>query len=309
MPFDFIEQGIARVRRIAPELLALWLLVVLAAASWIVALSILPRPLEVVSFSVGDGDCYLIRAPSGRTLLLDGGSRNVPDIGERVIVPNLLLLGVRKLDAILITHPDSDHLNGLPAVMEAVPVGMILDPGIPSETAPYQTVLELAKQRHIPHYVLRTGHQVNLGGTACLRILAPSEPFLHGTHSDTNNNCVVSRLEYGHARMLFTGDLELEGEAALLDRHPDLRAEVLAVAHHGSRYGTSEAFLNAVAPRIANISSRGDPGGEHPHAEVLARLRARNLTILRTDVNGQIQLTTDGRDWQVRTYRQAAETQ
>ena len=306
---DFLHDWITRLRRVAPEQLALWVLLALAVATWAAALAILPRPLEVVSFSVGDGDCYFIRTPSGRTMMIDGGSRNIPQVGERVIVPNLLLLGVHKLDAILITHPDSDHLNGLPAVMEALPVGMVLDPGFPSDTPPYQMVMELAKVLHIPHYVLRTGNQLNLGGKTHLRILAPSAPFMLGTHSDTNNNCVVSLLEYDHARMLFTGDLEREGEAALLERRPEMRADILAVAHHGSRYGTSDEFLDAVRPTIANISSRGDPGGEHPHAEVLARLRARGITILRTDVNGQIHFITDGRTWRTRTYRKAAEVQ
>ncbi|HEY3415751.1 MAG TPA: MBL fold metallo-hydrolase, partial [Armatimonadota bacterium] len=121
--------------------------------------------------------------------------------------------------------------------------------------------------------------------------------------ADENNNSVVCLLEYGKARMLFAGDLQEAGEQALLARKADLRADVLKVGHHGSHTGTSEAFLQAVHPRWAVVSCSGNLSSGFPHEEVLARLRDHGAQILRTDVSGQVRLTTYGGEWKVGTFR------
>ncbi len=301
---EYLRGWIARARRIAPERYLLLLLALLAAGLWLAAYLSLPRPLEVVSFSVGDGDCFLIRAPSGRNVMIDCGSHDFKDIGARVIVPNLLLLGVHRLDAIIISHPDSDHVNGYPDVLDALPVGMLLDPEIPDDLSQYQQVVELAKQKEIPRFRARAGEQLNLGGGVRLHLLAPVDPLITGTDSDTNNNCVVSMLEYRHARMLLTADLQQVGERAMLARGGNLRADIIEAAHHGSHNGCSEALLDTVKPFAAVISCNGDPNSGHPHPATLARLRQRGIRILRTDVLGQIHFTTYGKDWQVTSYRQ-----
>lgn len=304
-----LKEWISWLRKIAPERYLLLALLACAVLLWTWACFALPRPLEVTAYAVGKGDAFLIRAPSGRTVLIDGGSSDVPDVGERLLVPNLMLQHIRRLDAIIITHPDSDHLNGLASVLEAIPVGMLLDPELPgSEGTAYQQLLETAKQRHVPRYRLRAGARINLGNRAQLRILAPGRDLLGGTTSDANNNSVVCRLEYRRASMLFTGDLEMEGEQAVLEAQRDLHADILKVAHHGSRTGTSDAFLDAVRPAWAVISAPGGERGEHPHLETLSRLRARQITILRTDVSGQIRLRTFGNGWHVTTYRRAAKS-
>ena len=282
-----IRGWLARARQVAPERYLLLLLVLLAAGLWLTAYLNWPRPLEVVSFSVGDGDCFLIRAPSGHAVMIDCGSRNYHGIGARVIVPNLLLLGVHKLDAIIISHPDSDHVNGYCDVLDALPVGMVLDPEIPDDLTQYQQVVEKAKEKHVPRVCARAGEQLNLGGGVRLHLMAPVTPFITGTDSDTNNNCVVSLLEYRQARMLLTADLEQVGERALLARGGDLHAEIIEAAHHGSRNGCSDALLDAVKPSAAVISCNGDPNSGHPHPLTLARLRQRNIRILRTDVSAR----------------------
>ena len=120
-----------------------------------------------------------------------------------------------------------------------------------------------------------------------LHLLAPVDPFITGTDSDTNNNCVVSLLEYRQARMLLTADLEQVGERALLARGGDLHAEIIEAAHHGSHNGCSDALLDAVQPYAAIISCNGDPNSGHPHPLTLARLRQRSIRILRTDVSAK----------------------
>jgi len=292
---------LARLRRVAPERLLLIVLALIALGLWWWAVRMLPRPLEVTALSVGDGDAYLIRAPSGRCIMLDGGSRSRTDIGVEVLVPNLLLLGVRRLDAVIISHPDADHLNGLPDVIDALPVARVLDPDIPNDNTGYQQVVEMCKAKGIPRYPLRAGQQITLDRQTRLRVLAPGPQLLSGTSSDTNNNSLVCMLEFGRSRMLLTGDLEAEGEALLLSRSRDLRADVLTAAHHGSRTGTSEALLDAVQPRIVIISSSGSE--DHPHLQTLRRLREHGVSILRTDVHGRIRLRSDGKTWRVATLR------
>ncbi len=293
-----VRGWIERVRKVAPERFVLLGLLLVAVALWVVVLTMPSNTLTVTAFAVGEGDALLIRAP-GRTVLIDGGSRTMPDI-ERVLQSNLLLLGVRKVDAIVITHPDSDHLNALPGVMNTLPVGMLLDPGLPCETDTYRLLLATAERKRIPCYRIRAGDLLNLGGGARLRILAPCDDFVTDGEADDNNNSVVAMLEYGRARMLFTGDLEGAGEAKLLERGVDLRADVLKVAHHGSHNGTSELFLDAVDPSRAVISTRGAQSRDLE--PIMDRLRPRGIEILRTDVDGRIHLQTDGERWRVTTY-------
>lgn len=300
---NLITVIITRLRQIPPERWALVGLALLVGGLWWGAWCVRPRPLEVIAFAVGDGDALLVRAPSGRAVLIDGGSRFARQAGERVLVPNLMLAGVRRLEAILISHPDADHINGLAAVIQALPVGMVLDPEIPSDGTEYQQVLEEARRRHVPCCRARVGGVVRLGNGVTLQVLAPGTRLLSARTPGefTNDNSMVCLLSYHHARMLFTGDLSKAGEAALLARKFDLHADVLKVAHHGSRSGTSEDFLNAVRPTMALISCSGPGGPLHP--EVLARLRAHSVQIYRTDISGELHATTDGEHWQIDPYR------
>lgn len=277
-------------------------LLLIAIGLWWMAASLRQGPLEVTAFAVGDGDALLIRSPSGRTVLIDGGSRSQERVGERVLVPGLALLGVRRLDAIIITHSDSDHVNGLVDVLERFPVDRVLGPTEDvRDAAAFQRVMAVATAREIPRFPLTAGDIVNLDAETRLRVLAPARTPMQGTRSDDNNNAVVACLEYGKARMLFTGDIELEAERRLLAERADLDADILKVTHHGSRFGTSDAFLDSTTPTTAVISASGEQS--HPHPEVLARLQQRGIRILRTDIGGRIRLFTRGEGWEVETYR------
>ncbi len=299
-----MSELVQKARKVAPERYLLLLLLLLAVGLGVFAWRMLPRPLEVVSFAVGDGDAFLIRSPSGRCVLIDGGSRSVNDVGKQVLVPNLYLLGVHKLDAIIITHPDSDHLNGLPAVLGAIPVGVILTGDGYSDSTPFQQVVSIAAERKVPLQHIHAGAELNLGAGARLKVLAPGPMPLRGTGADDNNNSVVMRLDYRNTRMLFTGDLETAGEQALLEQPGELRADVLKVAHHGSAHGSIDPFLDAVKPGYALISAAGN--ADHPNPQVLARLRTRHITPWRTDVLGRLVLITTGNSWSETHYRSEA---
>ena len=262
--------------------------------------------VQLTALDVGQGESLVIRVPSGRTVLIDGGTLDAgerSDIGRSVIVPYLQSVGVERLDAVVLTHDDADHLSGLPTVLREVPVGMILDgaprPGaLPSPE--YQAVLNIARQRNVPRTVARAGQTLDLGGGATLSVLWPTSTA--PTDAD-NEHGVVMRLNYGSTSALLTADTGAPTEAALAKMGAPLRCTILKVGHHGSAGSSTAEFLARVQPRIALIScGRYNPFG-HPTPEVLARLAQQGIATFRTDRNGEVTVSCDGHDCQVQTYR------
>ncbi len=291
-------------RTIPPERFVLALLVAVALGTWGGVAAWWPRPLTVTVFAVGDGDAVLVQAPGGKAVLYDGGSRDGAEVGPRVLVPNLLLRGVKHLDAIIVSHPDSDHINGLPAVLDAVRVDTVLESGVPCDTGTYAHLEAEMRRHHVPSQTVRAGDRLNLGGGATLAVLAPGAQLISGTDSDTNNNSLLCRLDYGASHLLLTGDAEEQEEHAAIAAGADVRAQVLLVAHHGSRHSTGEAFLAAVRPALAVVSTQVGQLNGLPSPDTLTRLRHARVRTYRTDDNGQVTLTTDGTHWNVATYRQ-----
>lgn len=250
---------------------------------------------------VGQGDGAVIEAPSGEVAVIDGGGRPGTDEGlgmdpgSRVVVPYLKSRGIQRVDLLVATHADDDHIQGLVAVasrLDAPRAALIC--GYIGPSAPYQRLLARLRQRGTPIYVARRGQTVDLGAGTRLEILAPTDqPILTG-HSYTNNNCIVARLVYGRSRFLFTGDAEAESEASILHSGADVRADVLKVGHHGSRWSSSGPFLDAVHPSVAVISVGANNVYGHPHPEVLQRLAARGIRVFRTDRDGAVVAESDG---------------
>lgn len=246
--------------------------------------------LEIHAIDVGQGDAYAIRTPSGRWILVDAGPRTERfDAGRARVVPFLLAHGVRRLEALVLTHPDADHIGGAPAVLEAFDVGAVVDPGLAAGKDLYVSLLERARRRDIQWIVARRGQVVQIGEVA-LHFLYPDSASLDGT-VEANQVSVAFRLEYRSFRGLFLGDLpaEVERELARADAE-GLRAEFLKVAHHGSRTSTSDALLAAAAPSVAVISVGRHNRYGHPDPVVLDRLRRRDVRILRTDRDGSVRV-------------------
>lgn len=298
----------SNLRRIRPERVILLALALVVAVAWVAAYRAGSRTLTVTFFDVGQGDSALVHAPGGRTLLIDGGGRGSgysggSDVGERVIVPGMLLRGVTRLDGIVVTHGDDDHVNGLDTVVNEVPVGMILDPLLPHSAAPYERLRALVQEHGIPVVRARVGQRFDFGRGIGAAVLHPGLVPVCGTAADLNNNSVVLRLVYGGVSVLFAGDLETEGERQLLARHLPVRSTVLKVPHHGGASEATPEFVRAVRPELAVISvGRDNPFG-HPNPAVLERLRAVGARVLRTDIAGAVTVSTDGRTWQAAAYR------
>ena len=272
-------------------------LAVLAAWIWQEAL----RPPVTGQFaatflSVGQGDCIFIRTPSGRTMLVDGGSEGSSDIGYKLIEPFLRRQGVNRIDVLVLTHPHADHLSGLTAVVRDFQVGMVLDPAIPHPSQAYQDFLRAVRERGIPFRKAVRGQVIDLGDGTRAEVLNPPEEHLVGTDDDVNNNSIVLRVTNGRSSIMLMGDAGRAAEADILESAGSLKCDVLKVAHHGSNDSTSDAWIDAVGSEVAVISvGRNNPFG-HPSREVLERLSTRGIKVYRTDQNGAVQVSfADGR--------------
>lgn len=257
--------------------------------------------LAVTALDVGQGDAIWIEFPNGQIALVDGGGYpgGKPDTAARVLLPWIRAQGVRTIDVVMLSHPDRDHMEGLYKVLEAVPVRELWHGDRPGEdSAGLKRLLELAQQKNVR---VRSAAELcdsprDFG--ARVRVLAPCGDALALGRNDAS---LVVRLEYGAQSVLLTGDIELPGEASLVERAgPLLEATLLKVAHHGSDTSSSAALLANVRPKVAFISVGARNSFGHPKADVLERFEGHGTQTFRTDRNGSLSFETDGRDATVR---------
>jgi competence protein ComEC len=259
-----------------------------------------PRPpLTILFLDVGQGDAALVRSPGGQALLIDGGENR--EDAEKIILPALRAWGCQRLDSLVISHPDQDHIGGLPTVVESFPVGQVVLTGQIHTTQTYEQLLTLIRDKKIPAVKARGGMQLDLDPAITVALLGPDDAAVES--DDTNNASVVIRLTYGDVSILFTGDAEAQEEETILSSGADVEAQVLKVAHHGSQAASSRRWLQAVAPQVAVISVAAGGPYEHPHRDVLARLRQANVIVYRTDQHGTVMVHSDGETFQVFTER------
>ena len=249
------------------------------------------RCLTVHFLDVGQGDAALLRTPAGRWIVIDGGPRTPQgDAGRRVVVPFLRRQGASRVALVVATHAHADHVGGLPAVLEALAVELVLDPGEPLGEAPYLEFLAATEAAGARWVATRAGDRLELDGVR-LSVLSPDSAWAVMT-TDPNEESVVLLVEYGTARLLFTGDAGLPVEQRLAGQIGPVA--LLKVGHHGSAGATSDAWLAELAPGEAVISVGARNRYGHPAPEVLARLAARGVQVHRTDRDGMITLESDG---------------
>ncbi|WP_026485589.1 DNA internalization-related competence protein ComEC/Rec2 [Caldanaerobius polysaccharolyticus] len=257
----------------------------------------LPGPLTVTFIDVGQGDSALIVTPHKHTVLVDGGRLDVNsgfDAGKDIVVPYLLMSGIRKVDVVVATHPDSDHMGGLISVVDSIPVRNVFVSALYDDPLS-KSFFKLLKAKGVTLQPLYRGDKVYIDGVK-IEVLNPPKglPF-----EGDNDNSLAIKLIYKKAAILFTGDMGVDAEKDLLSRGMDLRADVLKVSHHGSATATCQEFVNAVNPAVSVISVGENIYG-HPSKDVLQRLR--NTRVLRTDLNGAITVKTDGERYYIRPF-------
>lgn len=242
--------------------------------------------MQVHFIDVGQGDAALI-ACDGHYMLIDAGNN---DKGTTV-QSYLMSQGVEKLDYVIGTHPDADHIGGLDVVIYKFDCDTIIMPDVANDTRTYDDVVQAMKSKGYQTTYPVVGETYTLGG-ATFTIVAPNADY----GNDMNDWSVGVLVQNGNNRFLFTGDAEEKAEEDILNNGIDISADVYAAAHHGSKTATSQAFLDKVSPTYVVISAGEGNKYGHPHAEVLNRLRAAGISVFRTDEQGTIVATSDGND-------------
>ena len=263
-----------------------------ASVAWTQAFSGPDGRLHVIFLDVDQGDAILIVTPSGQRVLVDGG----PDPVEAVRVLNdHLPFWDRRLDLLVSTHTDEDHIAGLVGIVQRHPIGEVVE-GIPGTSALYLRWQQALEEKSIRPIAVRRGASIHLGDGLTLQVLNPSHESKQPSERDSNNSSVVLRLQYGEVSFLLTGDIEEEIELELLREGYDLPSAVLKVSHHGSRNSSSPFFLRAVSPSVAVIQSGEDNRYGHPHQDVIERLKkiVGDDGLYVTALHGTVKLTTDG---------------
>lgn len=250
--------------------------------------------LRVDVLDVGQGDSILIRTPANKVILIDAAEPG-GHVSEQ-----LKREGVDHIDLVIATHPHADHIGGMQQVLKDYPVKLYVDNSLPHTTQTYEGVMTEIEARKIPYRAAVNGSVFNLDDGAKLEILFPNGAKLTGTRSDLNANSVVTRLTHGSDCFLFAGDSEEPTEQALLTQGLT-QCDVLKVAHHGSQYSSSPAFLAAVRPKIALVSVAAGNRYHHPGPDTIERIRALGTAIYRTDESGQLSLTSTGHGVTVHT--------
>ncbi|MEW6207624.1 MAG: ComEC/Rec2 family competence protein [Acidobacteriota bacterium] len=254
--------------------------------------------LTVRFLDIGQGDAELIQLPSGETIIIDSGDRGA------ATVDMLKKYGVSEIDLLIATHPHADHIGEMRDIMRAFKVKELWDSGFPHTTTTYANMLEERKSRGIKFLKPKRGETRKIGD-ALLEVLNPSNDL---PDDNANNASLVVRLTFGSTRFLFTGDSEKESWQQMIASEKDkLRADLLKSAHHGSENANNEDILDAVNPSIVTISCAQGNDYHHPHPKVMRLLREReSIRLYRTDMEGTITATSDGKTIEVTTEKRAA---
>jgi competence protein ComEC len=244
--------------------------------------------LRVAFIDVGQGDAIFIESPTGTQVLVDGGK------GRAVLrgLGDLMHPADRSLDVVIATHPDLDHIGGLPEVFARYDIGMFFEPGVMDDGSDYIVLKEAVAEEKLNSLFARAGKRLAIGGGAYLEFLFPVGDV---SAFEANTGSIITRVVYGKTSFMLTGDAPVSIENYLVGIYgARLDATVLKAGHHGSKTSTGDAFLGATTPEYAIISAGCDNTYGHPHKEVLERLARFKADILQTCTDGTIVFESDG---------------
>ncbi|MBL7180890.1 MAG: DNA internalization-related competence protein ComEC/Rec2 [Desulfobacterales bacterium] len=264
--------------------------------------------LRVTVIDVGHGSATLLELPGGHTMLIDGGGFSdnaIFDIGARIVAPLLWRKKIQTVDTLILSHPNSDHLNGLIYIAEHFKVKNAWTNNQAANTIGYNLFMAAIEKGNIQHAVFKTlprFHEIN---GVCFDILYPPVDFAAKSKQewwrDLNNNSLVIKVRFGSKSFLFPGDIKARAETELVAAAGEkLQSTVLLAPHHGSKTSNTEPFLDKINPEVVIISSGQKSRFGFPHQPVLDRYRKRGFRIFNTGLHGAVIMTTDGRSLTVR---------
>ncbi|MBY6951613.1 MBL fold metallo-hydrolase [Clostridium botulinum] len=241
--------------------------------------------LKVHYIDVGQGDSILVQTKD-KNILIDAGTRKSSDN----LISYLKKQHIKKLDYVIATHPHEDHIGGMPKVIEEFEISNFYAPKKTANTKIFKDMILQLKKKNLKINVAKKGISLNLSNNSSLDFLAP----VKDNYENTNDSSAVVKLTHGNTKFLFTGDAEKTSEKDILNSNEDLSSNVLKVGHHGSHSSSSKEFLDKINPKIAIISCGKNNDYGHPHKETMKELNKRNIEVYRTDIDGNIVLTSDG---------------
>ena len=257
------------------------------------------KKLKLYFVDVGQGDCTYLKTPSKKNILIDGGGnrdKEKYDVGKKVLLPYLLDRRVKKLDYIIVSHFDADHAQGLEAVIQNIKVKNIIVCKQASDSVLYQEIIKLCKKKDVNIITVKRGQTIKIDKYVHFEILHPGDIMLDDGKGGLNANAIVAKMyctiKNKTTTIMFTGYIEEKAEEELVKIYGDkLKADILKVAHHGSKTSSTAEFLKCVSPKIALIGVGKDNTFGHPNSGVLSRLEDINAKIYRTDKFGEITVT------------------
>lgn len=246
---------------------------------------------EIIFVDVGQGDCTLIKTPERKTILIDGGNRSSDNIGKNSTLVSFLLKNrIGKIDVMILSHPHGDHMGGLMEVAENLVVENLFVSMDAEKREEWGSMEKICANKRIPVFQVTKGDRIEVGKEVIIHILSPDKELIDGSRDDANNNSLVLLVAYLKRKILFTGDIEKEAEQQLVKEYSPMDIDLLKIAHHGSRFSTTEEFLDVFLPKIAVIQVGRNNFG-HPHQQVLDKLSHRNISVYRNDRNGAVRIT------------------
>jgi competence protein ComEC len=236
-------------------------------------------------------------------MVIDCGTsswRKSQSVGDRLAAPYLSSLGVDTIDVAVLTHPHADHVSGYASLLAVKPAKLVLDVGAKHASPYYFRFLRAVKKCKATYRIAKRGQSIDMGDGVIARVLSP-DPV--EDYADLNDNSIVLRVTYKKVALMLAADAGEEVERRILHTGARVESQVLQVGHHGSARATSPGWLAAVNPRIAVISCGRHNEYGHPSRDVLDRLNSRGTRVYRTDRNGAVMVSTDGRTVRVRGWR------
>lgn len=270
----------------------IYLLIILLTSSLIIYKmpSFSQRKYFIVHYiDVGQGDSILIESEE-KNLLIDAGTPESCDF----LIKYLKSQNIKKINSIIITHPHDDHIGGIAKIIKTFPIDSLYSPKVIHTNESFKNLVNVLKEKKLNINVLSTNksNNIDLGKNTNIEIFSPSNEL----YENLNNYSPIMRISYGETSFLFTGDAEEEAEKEVLKNNYNIKSDVLKVGHHGSHTSSTKDFLNKISPKIAIISAGLDNSYGHPNQSTLNKLKERNIKIFRTDEDGTIKISSNGKE-------------